>query len=52
MPLIVGTPCFLEGFSAKGKLSHIVEKIPIIAIKNQQTALLGAARYTIHDGRP
>lgn len=52
LPLIVGTPYFLEGFSAKGKLSHIVEKIPIIAIRNQQTALLGAARYAIHDGKP
>ncbi len=48
-PLIVGTPDFLEGFTAQGKLSHIVKKIPIIAIRNQQTALLGAARYAIHD---
>ena len=52
MPLIVGTPYFLEGFSAKGKLSHLVEKIPVMAIRNQQTALLGAARYAIHEGQP
>ncbi len=52
MPLIVSTPYFMEGFTAKGKLSHIVEKIPIMAIRNQQTALLGAARFAIHDGQP
>lgn len=52
MPLIVSTPYFMEGFTAKGKLSHIVEKIPIMAIRNQQTALLGAARYAIHDRQP
>ncbi len=52
MPLIVSTPYFLEGFTAKGKLSHIVEKIPIMAIRNQHTALLGAARYATRQGEP
>lgn len=52
MPLIVGTSYFLEGFTAKGKLSHIVERIPIKAIRNQQTALLGAARYAARQGKP
>ena len=52
MPLIVSTPYFLDGFTAKGKLSHIVERIPIAAIRNQQTALLGAARFAIRQGEP
>ena len=52
MPLIVSTPYFLEGFTAKGKLSHIVEKIPIMAIQNQHTALLGSARYATRRGTP
>ncbi len=52
MPLIVSTPYFMEGFTAKGKLSHIVEKIPIMAIRNQHTALLGSARYAIRQGQP
>jgi glucokinase len=52
MPLIVSTPYFMEGFTAKGKLSHIVEKISIKAIRNQHTALLGAARYASRLGEP
>jgi glucokinase len=52
MPLIVSTPYFMEGFTAKGKLSHIVEKISIKAIRNQHTALLGAARYAARLGIP
>ncbi len=42
---IVNTPHFLYGFTHKGKLSHVVEKIPVYAITNASTALLGAARY-------
>lgn len=42
---LVSTPHFLEGFTHKGKLSHVVEKIPVYAISNSSCALLGAARY-------
>jgi glucokinase len=42
---LVSTPHFLEGFTRKGKLSHVVEKIPVYAIANSSCALLGAARY-------
>jgi glucokinase len=42
---ITDTPHFLEGFTHKGKLSHVVEKIPVYAITNASCALLGAARY-------
>lgn len=37
------SPGFLRGFTSKGRLSHLVEHIPVRAILNQDTALLGAA---------
>ena len=39
------SPAFMSGFTNKGKLSHLVERIPVRAILNDQTALLGAAQY-------
>jgi len=37
-------PAFLKAFRAKGRLSKLVEAIPVRVIVNDKTALLGAAR--------
>lgn len=42
---LMTTPAFLSGFTHKGKLSHLVERIPVRVILNEQTALLGAAKF-------
>ncbi|MFQ3582680.1 MAG: glucokinase [Chloracidobacterium sp.] len=36
---------FLQAFVAKGRFQNFLEQIPISIILNEQTALLGAARY-------
>lgn len=36
---------FLHAFNDKGRLSQILEKIPVKVVLNDQAALLGAARY-------
>lgn len=41
---------FMSGFTSKGKLSYVVEKIPVRAILNDQAALLGAIRYALDQG--
>jgi glucokinase len=38
-------PAFLEAFVAKGRMRPVLEAIPILVILNEDTALLGAARY-------
>ena len=38
---------FLEAFSGKGRLSKLLEAIPVRVILNDKTALLGAARLAI-----
>src|SRR6202035_5035245 len=40
-------PAFLEAFSAKGRLSKLLEVIPVRVILNDKTALLGAGRLAI-----
>ena len=42
---LMTTPAFMSGFTQKGKLSHLVERIPVRVILNEQTALLGAAKF-------
>lgn len=40
-------PAFLRAFTAKGRVSKILETIPIRVILNDQTALLGAGRLAL-----
>jgi glucokinase len=35
---------FLRAFTAKGRLTHLLERVPVHVIRNDLTALLGAAR--------
>ena len=46
-PKIIGKlkePAFMMAFTAKGRLSPLLETIPVRVILNERTALLGAAR--------
>lgn len=44
-------PAFLEAFTAKGRLHHLVEAMPVRVILNDKTALQGSARYAaLHGG--
>ncbi len=38
---------FLNSFHNKGKLKHLVEKIPVFVIKNPEVGLLGAMKYCL-----
>jgi glucokinase len=38
-------PAFMLAFTAKGRLSPLLETIPVRVILNERTALLGAGRY-------
>lgn len=38
-------PAFMQAFSAKGRMRPLLESMPVRVIKNDKTALLGAARY-------
>lgn len=40
-------PSFMSGFSEKGRMSPVLKGIPVKIIKNDQLALLGAARYAV-----
>jgi glucokinase len=40
-------PIFLESFLNKGRLRHLLETMPINVILNDETALLGSARYAL-----
>ncbi|MES2122915.1 MAG: glucokinase [Chlamydiota bacterium] len=37
--------CFMKAFTAKGRFTSILKAIPVKIVLNDQTALLGAARY-------
>jgi glucokinase len=39
------TKRFLDAFSAKGRMQPLLERIPIRVILNEETALMGAARF-------
>lgn len=43
---------FLDAFCAKGRLSPLLEAIPVTVILNDQTALVGAARWTLLANSP
>ncbi|MDP7385791.1 MAG: glucokinase [Nitrospinota bacterium] len=45
-------PAFMKSFTAKGRLKPLVRSIPVHAILNDKTALLGAARYAGLQGAP
>jgi glucokinase len=38
-------PAFLEAFCDKGRMRPLMESMPVRVVRNEQTALLGAARY-------
>lgn len=40
-------PAFMLAFTAKGRLSPLLETIPVRVIRNEQTALLGAGRCAL-----
>lgn len=42
-------PAFMLAFTAKGRLSPLLETIPVRVILNDRTALLGAGRYALLD---
>jgi len=43
-------PGFMQAFTAKGRLSPLLENIPVKVILNERTALLGAARCALLAG--
>jgi glucokinase len=46
---LLQSPSFLLAFTAKGRLSPLLETIPVRVIRNEQTALLGAGRCALLD---
>jgi glucokinase len=48
IPLLQRPP-FIQAFTAKGRLSPLLETIPVRVIRNEQTALLGAGRCALLD---
>ncbi len=40
---VLKTKLFLNEFTQRGKLTHLMRKIPVFAIKNEEVGLLGAA---------
>ena len=44
------SPVFLDAFNHKGRLSPVLESIPVYVILNDKTALQGAAWYAAHAG--
>jgi glucokinase len=45
LPRLKATPHFLNGFTSKGRLTGLMQKIPVRVILNDKTALLGAASH-------
>ena len=39
---------FMEAFAGKGRMSDVLSRIPVHVIKNDNTALLGAAYFGAH----
>jgi glucokinase len=44
-------PVFLNAFTAKGRMKPLLQAMPVQVIVNPKTALLGAARYALQQGR-
>jgi glucokinase len=42
---------FLEAFRAKGRMRPLLEAVPVMVIRNEFTALFGAARFASEAGR-
>jgi glucokinase len=40
-------PLFMEAFVGKGRMQPLLESMPVKVITNEQTALMGAARYAV-----
>ncbi len=45
LPNLMKGSAFMEAFVSKGRMRSLMEKIPVHVIVNDETALLGAARY-------
>ena len=43
----INSPLFLKAFASKGRLSPVVESMPLRVITNKNVGLIGAARYAI-----
>lgn len=41
-------PLFIESFRAKGRMSELLDTIPVRVVLNDQAALLGAAHFAVH----
>jgi glucokinase len=46
LPKLKGA-AFLDAFTAKGRLSPLLEKVPVKVIVNEKVGLIGAARYAL-----
>ncbi len=45
VPFLQENDCFMKAFTAKGRFAPLLKAIPVKIVLNDQTALLGAARY-------
>lgn len=48
LPMLEGNT-FLDAFAAKGRLSHVVRRIPVHVVMNTDVGLLGAAAHALRD---
>jgi len=44
---LIRRPLFLESFLSKGRLKQVLETMPVHVVLNDETALLGSARYAL-----
>ena len=42
---------FVQAFTAKGRFRPLLQRVPVRAIHNEHTALLGAAWYALESSR-
>jgi glucokinase len=45
LPKLLNSSAFIQAFVSKGRMQPLMDKIPVKVIVNDETALLGAARY-------
>ncbi len=46
---VLQEPIFIESFRAKGRMSPLLEKIPVRVVLNDKAALLGAAHFAFYE---
>lgn len=51
LPRLVDNPAFMHAFVSKGRMQALMETISVQVIVNDETALLGAARYAALNGK-